>query len=112
MREAKPTGLFTRWELGCDFGQCEPRQRKTRIFQKTVKSFFQKTIKGREILLEEHIQKTDDFTFDVFLPTATLCWKLSDGFIKIVTVKKFFLFSLARKSSKFKKIELDELRKQ
>ena len=40
--QAKPTGVYTKWELDSESGKLKPRQNKTRSFENMVMSYYQR----------------------------------------------------------------------
>ena len=64
-----PTGLYTRWDLDSEAGKFTVRQNKTRSFDSTVMSFFQRTrpdCKIESFYTTGGQKKTDCFSVDGF----------------------------------------------
>ena len=78
MCQPMPTGLYTRWDFDSETSRFIPRQKKTRSFENTVISYFQRTRPDREIESFFTTGKKSKLTASMlmgFALIATLCLK-------------------------------------
>ena len=91
MCQHMPNGLYTRWGFDSERSRFTPRQNKTRSFENTVMTYFQRTRPKREI--ESFLQQADrrKLTTSVmmgFVLIATLCLKPWVAFTTSALVKR------------------------
>ena len=101
MCQARPTGLYTKWELDSDSGKHKPPQNKTRSFENIFMLYFQRVkppCEMKSFYTMGTQKKLMHTVLMAFVDTATLCFKLWDINIIIAHVKKLDFLSLRRNS--------------